>query len=407
VGLECATHPGYACIGTDMGHRGSGGAWLRDNLQAQIDFSYRATHVVTLAGKAITERYYGTKPQKSYFMGASTGGYQGMVEAQRYPWDFDGIVAGAPDMDESDLAVHDIWMERNSIGSDGKPLLGLEDLKLVHRAALAKCDMDDGVRDGIISDPLHCRFDPGELVCKADGSSGCLSAEQVQAVKNIYGAPVTSSGTQLLSRGVFPGSEIDWSFTERSWGLEYFQEGALLGTGWKSSDFDFDRDYPRSGSGVLFPDTNPDLRKFKAAGGKLLVYQGANDSAEYPPALLDYYETVERTMGGRAATQDFFRLFLIPGMLHGTGGDGPYAIDYLSYMAAWVEQGKPPDMMIGAHPDGLQPGEEYLLKFPLDPDIHVAFTRPLYPYPLYARYKGKGDPNKAENFGPVSPRLVR
>lgn len=410
VGLECAKHPHYACIGTDMGVPGGGPVWFRGNLQGQIDFSYRATHVVTLAGKAITERYYGVKPQKSYLMGGSTGGYQGMVEAQRYPWDFDGIVAGVPDMDESDLAVRDLWVQKNFMGSDGNPLLSPEDLQLLHRAALAKCDMDDGVRDGIISDPVHCKFDPGELLCKNVKSSNCLSAKQVQAVKNIYGAPETSSGVQLTSGGVFPGSEIGWTEalgTGRIIGEEYFKQTGLLGEDWKSSDFDFDRDYPRIGSGVLFPDTNPDLRKFKAAGAKLLVYQGANDVEEYPPALVDYYDTVERTTGGRTATQDFFRLFLIPGVKHGTGGDGAYAVDYLSYLEAWVEQGKPPDVMIGAHPDGLQTGEEDLLKFPLDPSIHIAFTRAFYPYPLYARYKGSGDPNRAENFRPVLPDGAR
>ncbi len=405
--LECVLHPGYACMASDMGHTGRAAVFLRGNLQGQIDFSYRATHVATLAGKAITEWYYAMRPQKSYFMGGSTGGYQGMVEAQRYPWDFDGIVVGAPDMDESDLSVHDLWMLRNFMGSDGKPLLSPDDLQLVHRAALAKCDMDDGVQDGIISDPVHCKFDPGELLCKTVESSKCLSAKQVQAVKNIYGAPVTSSGVPLTSHGVFPGSEIGWSesFHPTMFGEEFFRDTAFLGEDWKPSDFDFDRDYPRSGSGVLFPDTNPDLRKFKAGGGKLLVYQGATDTEEYPPALLDYYDTVERTMGGRAATQDFFRLFLIPGMKHVSGGDGAYAIDYLSYMEAWVEQGKPPDVMMGAHPTDEDVVD--VLKFPLDPSIHIGFTRPFYPYPLYARYKGTGDPNKAENFRPVSPGVTQ
>jgi Tannase and feruloyl esterase len=410
VGLFCSKYPDYACIGTDMGHSGLGGLWFRNNLQAQIDFSYRATHVTTLAGKAITERYYTITPHRSYFLGCSTGGYQGMMEAQRFPWDFDGIVAGAPDMDESDLAVRGVWIKQNFMGRDEKPVLSPDDIQLIHKAALARCDMDDGVKDGIISDPMHCKFDPQELLCKAGNTSQCLSASQVRAVKNIYGAPVTSKGVQLSSRGAFPGSEGNWiEMFAHTWGDEYFKDTALLsapGKEWKYADFDFDRDYARSGAGVLFADTNPDLRKFKTAGGKLISYQGGNDALEIPGAIFDYYETVEKTMGGRVATQEFFRLFAIPGMNHCSEGDGVFAFDYLSYLEAWVEEGRPPDVMIGAHVKDLPKYGSYGLKTPLDPSTPVSFTRPVYPYPLHAKYKGSGDPNKAENFRPVMPDRV-
>ena len=401
VGIACAKYPGYACVGTDMGHTGEGGTWFRNNLQAQIDFSYRATHVTTLAGKAIAERFYATRPKRSYFMGCSTGGYQGMVEAQRFPWDFDGIVAGAPDMDESDLAVRSLWIKKSFFGGDGKPVLSPRKIQLLHAAALARCDTDDGVKDGIISDPMHCKFDPGELLCRGEASGDqCLSPSQVQAVRNIYGAPVNSKGVVLSTRGVFPGSENYWFLSFRQiWGDEYFGDTALL----SSSDFDFDRDYARSGVGVLFDDTNPDLRRFKATGGKLIVYQGGNDTEETPPSVFDYYETVEKTMGGRAATQDFFRLFTIPGMAHCVGGDGAFSVDYLRYLEAWVEQGQAPEVMIGYHVDGLQRYEDNVLKPPPDPRVHVTFTRPHYPYPQHAKYNGKGDPTRAESFGPAQP----
>jgi len=405
VGYFCAMHPDYACMGTDMGHNGAGGLWFRNNPQAQIDFSYRATHVTTLAGKAITEYYYGSGPRRSYFMGCSTGGYQGMVEAQRFPWDFDGIVAGAPDMDESDLAVRGVWIKQNFMGRDGEPVLGPEDIQLVHQAALGSCDLDDGVKDGIISDPVHCKFDPRRLICKAGESTHCLSAAQAQAVVNIYGSPVTSKDERLSSRGVWPGSEGNWSdtFTD-TWGDEYFEATALLtspGKKWGYADFDFDHDYARSGAGVLFVDTNPDLRKFKAAGGKLISYQGGNDTLEIPGAVVDYYATAEKTMGGRVATQDFFRLFIIPGMNHCTDGDGVFVFDYLSYLEAWVERGRPPDTMIGMHVKDLSKYGGWGLKVPLDPDIPVAFSRPVYPYPLYPKYRGRGNPARAENFGPA------
>ncbi len=402
VPIDCALHSDYACIGTDMGHTGSGGLWTRNNLQAEIDFSYRATHVGTVAGKAIAERYYGAPPKKSYFMGCSTGGYQGMVEAQRFPWDFDGIIAGAPDMDEADLAVRGVWLKQNFMGKDNKPVLSPSDLQLLHSAVLAKCDLDDGVKDGIVSAPYKCKFDPAELQCKGGKQDGCLSPLQVQVVKSIYGQPMTSKGMPLSSRGVFPGSELAWTEAFAStWGDEFFKDTALLskpGEDWKYSDFDMDSDYKRSGIGVQFADTNPDLRRFKAAGGKLLSYQGGNDTLEIPGAVFDYYETAEKTMGGRAATQEFYRLFTIPGMNHCGGGDGVSVFDYLSYLEVWVEQGRAPDVMIGAHLRGKGPG---ILKMPLDPSIPVAFTRPVYPYPLHAKYKGTGDPNDAANFVPV------
>lgn len=405
VGWACAKYSDYACIGTDMGHTGPGGLWFRNNLQAQVDFSYRATHVAALAGKAITERYYARAPKKSYFIGCSTGGYQGMMEAQRFPWDFDGIVAGAPDMDESDLAVRGVWIKQHFMGRDEKPVLTPSEIQLIHQAALARCDMDDGVKDGIISDPVHCKFDPMELLCKAAKTDQCLSGPQVEAVRKIYGVPDTSKGVVLSSRGVLPGSENDWTeMFAHTWGDEYFKDTALLtipGKEWKYSDFDFNQDYLRTGSGVLFADTNPDLRKFKAAGGKLISYQGGNDTAEIPGAVFDYYETVEKTMGGRAATQSFYRLFTIPGMNHCTEGTGVYAFDYLRYLERWVEQGQAPDVMIGAHVKDLPKYGSYGLKTPLDPSTPIDFTRPVYPYPLHAMYKGRGDPNKAENFKPA------
>jgi hypothetical protein len=265
--------------------------------------------------------------------------------------------------------------------------------------------MDDGVKDGIISAPYACKFDPAELQCKTGRQSGCLNPRQVQTVKNIYGPPMTSKGEPISTRDFLPGSELNWAQSlSDTWGDDFFKDTALLSTGakeWSYKDFDFDRDYKRSGTGVLYPDTNPDLRRFKAEGGKLISYQGDNDTSETPGSVLDYYETVERTLGGRAATQEFYRLFTIPGMNHCGGGNGVFAFDYLSYLEAWVERGQAPDVMIGAHVSGLGPYDAGLLKMPLDPATPVTFTRPVYPYPLHAKYKGTGNPNDASSFVPV------
>jgi feruloyl esterase len=398
---------GYACIASDMGHEAPMGhaLWAANNLQAQVDFGYRATHVAALAGKAIVGSYYAKAPFKSMMLGCSTGGYQGMVEAQRFPWDFDGIVSIAPDAeDEADLGMRQVWYFRNLVDKDGKPIFSPSDLQLLHNAALAKCDMTDGVKDGIVGDPVGCQFDPSVLACETGQKSGCLSVQQVDAAKKIYSGPMTSKGVRISTRGVFPGSELDWTRYDNDW-MEDFFKYALFnptpGLGWKMTDFDFDRDYKRLGMGALYTDSNPDLRKFKAAGGKLIVSQGGNDAREIPWAIFDYYETVERTIGGRAATQDFFRLFLVPGMEHCTGGDGAFAIDYLSYLEAWVERGQAPSVMVGAHVQGTGWGQSFRLSFPLDPATPISFTRPVYPYPLHAKYKGVGDPNDAANFEPA------
>ena len=418
---------GYACIASDMGHTGASGLglWARNNVQAQVDFGYRATHVTALIGKAIVAAYYGKPADKALMYGCSTGGYQGMVEAQRFPWDFDGIVAIAPDMDsEADLSMRIVWKMQQLTDQGGNPIFRPADLELLHQAALKACDQSDGLKDGIIGNPVGCRFDPAVLSCREGQHAGCLTSPQVQAARNIYAGPVTAKGIRLSTRGVFPGSELDWDNTKNPSAevAEFFKYMLFVpspGPDWKIRDFDFDHDYQRLGMGALYTDSNPDLRKFKAAGGKLIVAQGGNDTLEIPGAIFDYYDTVTRTMGGSASTQDFFRLFVIPGMKHCSGGDGAFAVDYLSYLEDWVEHGHAPDRMVGAHVDTpylLQHSEDdgssvkdriwlaaLKLPFPLDVEAPVTFTRPVYPYPLLTRYKGTGDPNDAKNFGPAEP----
>jgi hypothetical protein len=418
---------GYACIASDMGHKGKTdlALWAQNNLQAQVDFGYRATHVTALIGKALVRAYYGKDASKSIMYGCSTGGYQGMVEAQRFPWDFDGIVAIAPDMhDEADLSMRIVWKLRSLTDAQGLPIFAPADLQLLHRAALAKCDLTDGVKDGIVGDPVGCQFDPAVLACRAGESTDCLNRAQIDAAKRVYAGPTNSHGVPLSTRGEFPGSELDWTVSANSGDevaefFKYMLFNPSPGPSWRIQDFDFDRDYKRLGGAVLYSDGNPDLRKFKSSGAKLLVAQGGNDAAEIPGAIIDYYDTVERTMGGRSATEDFFRLFVVPGMKHCSGGDGAFAIDYLGYLETWVEEGRAPDRMISAHVDSqyllehsdLQEGspEEriwwsaFKLVFPLAADIPVTFRRPVYPYPELAKYKGTGDPTDAAQFGPVDP----
>jgi hypothetical protein len=432
-GDACDRHlkHGYACMATDTGHRGGDALWARNNLPAQVDFGYRAIHVATLAAKSIVSRYYAKDPQRAYFMSCSTGGYQGLVEAQRFPWDYDGIIAGAPDMDEADLTMRELWARRSFLDAHGQPILDAGAVKILHDAVLEQCDRDDGVQDGIVGNPLSCRFKPERLLCKPGDTHACLTPLQVQAAQRIYDGPPQSAGRASV-RGALAGSELLWSDVSSGFATwkpddsDGFFKDMIYGASpdWSSETYDFNRDERRLGLAALYTATNPDLRRFKAAGGKLLSYQGGTDIVEMPTAVVDYYDTVEKVMGGRERTQDFFRLFIIPGMNHCSTGAGAYTIDYLSYLEAWVEHDHPPDPIVGAHvndaylrarplpskveaelpldatPELRGMVAAYLLTFPLDPSIPIDFTRPIYPYPRFARYRS-GDPTKAASFRPA------
>jgi hypothetical protein len=422
---------GYACIVSDNGHKSTrrDAKWAYNNLQAEIDHAYRAAHVTALVGKAVVGRYYSRAPEKSYFSGCSTGGRQAMMEAQRFPGDFDGIIAGAPAINLPGLFMHLLWANRALTDDAGKPLLRQADLETLHNAVVAKCDLNDGVRDGLIGDPRVCDFDSSKLLCSRGKETECLTASQIAAVKKLYGGPVTSTGEQIYMPGPLLGSERTWLeyFTDSvsNPGILYnaigdaFRYSALQpnpGATWKPKDFDFDHDSKRLGmSGSLYSPDNPDLRRFQRAGGKLLMFTGWNDAAGMPLPVVDYYETVEKTMGGRNATQDFFRLFVIPGMNHCSGGDGAFAVDWLTYLEAWVEEATAPDKLVSFHvnvdDDLLNKATQGDLKatrtltrgpdFPLDPKS-ITFSRPVYPYPTAAKYLGHGDPKDAASFGPVT-----
>ena len=388
----------YACIVSDTGHRSDGGewSWAKDDLPAKIDYGYRGAHVTALAGKALTRLYYHRPPRESYFDGCSTGGRQAMVEAERFPWDFNGIIAGAPPLNFTANSLAQLWASLAATNAAGKAILTPAAVRLVHQAVLAQCDLDDGARDGIVGNPRACHFDPGRLSCRAGRSTGCLSPAQVAAVRKIYTGPF--AGTDSLSQGGYmPGSELEWigpdfSADGRRGFLYHYNEGKFRyaafspdpGPGWQPADVDFRADYRRLGMmESLYSASNPDLRQFRRSGGRLLMYQGWNDPFEPPGATTEYYQTVERLMGSRAATQSFYRLFMIPGMGHCSGGEGAWAVDYLSYLERWVEQGNAPEKLVGRHLEG---------------SGKASFSRPLYPYPLRARYQGSGDPNSAGSF---------
>lgn len=416
VELACAKHlrDGFACLHSDMGHRSTmyDAKWAYNNLQAEVDFGYRATHVSAVAGKAIATAFYGAQPRYSYFMACSTGGRQGMVEAQRFPYDFDGIVAVAPVIDETGASMQLMWSVLANRAPDGGEILTAAKIPMLHAAAVRACDLTDGVADGIIGEPRLCRFDAGVLQCAGPDRPDCLTAGQVAVVRKIYAGPHDSAGRTLYTGGAMPGSELNWVgpyISKAGQPAIYAEMQAELwrymgfspdpGPSWQITDFDFDRDSKRAGlMEAIYSGSNPDLRKFKAAGAKLIMAQGWADQSIVPLNAVDYYETATRTMGGEAATTSFFRFFTIPGMNHCSGGEGAYGIDYLAALQRWVERGDAPDKLIGVHPNSGQDLDFFGIDLEALPAERVAFSRPHFAYPKRAVYSGKGDSNLAANW---------
>ncbi len=409
-----ALRRGYACIVSDMGHEtgGTHALWAYNNLPAKFDWGYRSAHVAALFGKALVERYYQKPISKSYFMGSSNGGRQALQEAQHFPLDFDGIIAIAPPVNLATVFMKFAWGYLALHDDRGTPLLGMHELKLLTDAAVAKCDMDDGVKDGVIGDPLHCAFDPEELSCGAHNAGECLTSSQVDAARKVYAGPMTSKGKRLTLGGPLVGTEFGQAGNDASgWRFVYLgiDKGELAdyndfatdgfrylffwpdaGPTWKLSDLDFDRDSNRMGMmEALYDCGNPDLRPFRSGGGKLLLFQGLSDVRVPPEEIIDYYQTLERVMGGGVETQKFARLFLLPGVGHFEDGPGAATLDYLTALENWVEKNIVPDRLIAAHmKDESSPGAP----------TRVQFTRPVYPYPFVVHYKGRGDPNVAASF---------
>ncbi len=408
---------GYACLATDMGHKGAIGdwSWAVDNLQAVANFGFRSTHMAAVTGKAIVEAYYSNAPKHSYFYGCSTGGRQAMVEAQHFPWDFDGIIVGAPAIDETGAAIQLLWTVMANRDKDGNEILKEADVRALHVAVMQQCDANDNLIDGLIGDPRQCKFDPVQLRCTTPNSEKCLTPEKIDVARKFYGGPKTSDGKKLYPGGLMRGSELAWlgafvsgngkaplyfSFITNFW--QHIGFARPPGSAWKPEQFDFDKDYKRVGMmEPLFTGSSPDLRKFKARGGKLIGFQGWNDDSIEPMNFLDYYQTTAKTMGGLEKTTDFFRLFMVPGMRHcSSDGVGADAINYIEYLENWVEKGQPPNVMIGQHLMRDAPVTRSLT-FPL-PANKVDFSRPHYPYPAQYRYKGAGDPRDAASFSKVN-----
>ncbi len=411
---------GNATAATDDGHQSVSidASWALDHPEKVKDFGYRAVHETDLAAKRLIAAYYGSPAKYAYFNGCSEGGREALMEAQRYPRDFNGILAGSPAHYWTKLMAAFAW-NAQALNS-AESFLPEPQRKALEHAALAACPNAKGVDDTFIDNPLKCSFDPSVLLCR-DGnvSDSCLTAPQVEAMKKVYGGPKNSKTGAQIGPGYEPGAEAEPGFPGISFASYVFGTGpgasldaafssAFYGAfvfgdpKWNFSKLNFDSDITMTEQkvGADLNAANPDLKAFKAAGGKLLQYHGWYDGSPSPLHSVEYYEQVERKMGGKASTQSFYRLYMLPGVMHCGGGPGANLFgnmldlfpasdaehNIVLSLEQWVEKDIAPDTLIATrHTDD-------------NPSKPVEMTRPLCAYPAVASYKGSGDSKQASNW---------
>ena len=387
--LSEALANGYAAVSTDTGHSGDGGSFALGHPEKVVDFAWRAVHEMTVAAKAIVAAFYGNGPRRSYWNGCSTGGRQALMEAQRFPLDYDGIIAGAPANPRTQLNAAAVAMHQ-ALWRDAASAIPADKYPLIHDAVLAACDGLDGLKDRLIQDPTRCQFDPAVLACKSsDDSQSCLTAPQVQAARTIMSPVKTRGGVEILPRRE-PGSEIGWGFffggpDPLPLVADSFKYIVFKDPNWDWRTFDLDRDLAKAqaaGELSVADVVQPNLSAFVARGGKLLMYHGWSDALIPAGASITYYSRVLAAMGGAAKTSEWIRLFMVPGMGHCRGGDGPNTFDAVGALDEWVEKGKAPDRIIATQATAGASGR----------------TRPLCPYPQLAVYKGSGSIDEAASF---------
>ena len=411
--MAVAIAHGYATASTDTGHRAGGtdASWALDHHEKIVDFGYRAIHETALKAKAIINAFYGEAPKRSYFSSCSNGGRQALMEAQRYPADYDGIIAGAPANYWTHLLTQAVVNIQATLG-DSAGYISAAKLPAIQNAALAACDANDGVKDGVIEDPTSCRFDPAVLLCKGAESDSCLTEPQLAALKKLYAGPRNSKGEQIMP-GYSPGGEAEpggWAawITGPSpgksllyaFGTQFFSNMVFDQASWDWKTFQVDRDVKIADdkmAGILNA-ANPDLKNFQARGGKLILYHGWSDAAIPAQSTINYYRSVEKKMGAKQVAQ-FVRLYMVPGMEHCGGGAGANSFgqagvpqadpqhDIDAALERWVEQNSAPAEIVASK-----------FKSGANPASGVARTHSLCPYPQKAYYKGSGSQDDAANF---------
>ena len=407
---------GFAIAATDDGHiEGSNQRWAVGHPQKVIDFGSRAVHTTSQSAKTIVAAFYGHAPAYSYFNGCSDGGREALMEAQRFPLDFNGIIAGAPANFWTHLMFGGLWTEQSLLNKPAS-YIPASKLPAIQAAALAACDVLDGVKDGIVEDPQLCHFNPAVLLCKGTDNPSCLTSAQVETARKIYSGPRNSHTGKQIFPGYAPGAEAaitDWpediigSLPNGGWDFllsnMFFADMVFENPAWNFHTLNFYSDVTLTDTKMssILNASDPDLVKFKAHGGKLIQYHGWADSAIAPLSSINYYQSVVREMGGLKNTQDFYRLYMVPGMSHCANGPGPNSFggilqyhlpeadaedDIVDALMQWVEHGGAPDKIVAT-------------KFKDDdPSKGILMTRPLCPFPANARWIGRGSTNDAANF---------
>ena len=415
---------GYATVGTDTGHQGHAldASWAHNNLERLVNFGHQAVHRTAVTAKGLIKSYYQEDIARSYFTGCSRGGGQAIMSAQRYPEDFDGVVAGAYAIDWTNLAAHltqinqAMYPDQNNLQ---EAVVGPEEQELIESSYLAMCDELDGIKDGILNDPRQCNFDVETLLCKGEKTSSCLSKGQLAAVKVVYAGAKDSKGNSLYEGFPFGGETAAGGWSRwLTGGLKYqadmneFQGGVDTGDfeasvspsaiygfangimgyfiyndpDWSYVNYNFDN-FEKDSARVAetLNATNPNLSAFRERGGKMILYSGWSDNAQSGLAMVGYYEDL--LAHDNTATEDA-RLFMMPGVEHCFGGPGPSFVNFLTEIDQWFETGKAPEQVTALW---------------LDEKMQPSGSRPVCAYPKVAKYDGKGDTRNASSFSCVDP----
>ena len=397
-GLRQPLTLGYAAGATDTGHEGGSGSFALDangrlNWHLIRDNAYLGIHEMTVAGKALTEAFYGKTPRYSYFNGCSTGGRQGLSEAQRYPEDYNGIMSGAPAINWPKLHVEQLW--GHLVMLEARNFVPVCRFEMATAAAVEACDTQDGVKDGVLEDPRRCAFDPKILVGRSAGDCGPVTEADAAVIRRIWEGPrrrdgaflwfglPRGAGFALSATGGTPLTGRPFTIT-----LDWFRYFLLQDPKWDWSSLTAQAyeelwDQSVEQYGPVFGTDNPDLTAFRDRGGKLIAWHGWADPLIYAEGTIDYYLRVQRMMGGPQRTATFMRLFMAPGVGHCGGGTGPAPAGQFEAVVRWVEEGRAPEVLNAVSRD--QAG-------------NVLRSRPLCAYPLAARYKGSGSPDAAASF---------
>jgi feruloyl esterase len=377
---------GYATANTDTGHETEGASFALGHPEKMVDFGYRAIHEMTITSKAIIAAFYGTEASRSYFSSCSTGGKQALTEAQRFPLDYDGIIAGSPSHNWTHELTGDAWAAL-ALSNNSASNIPEHKLALLHQAVMNSCDALDGLKDGVIDDPTRCTFDPQALLCKDDAAEKCLTQAQVVASRKIYSGAVTPRTGQQIYPGLARGSELGWGLLKFAAedAASQFKYIVFRDPNWDINTLNFDSDIAlaeKMDNGVLTA-MNPDLSKFIAHGGELILYQGWADQFVAPQNTINYYKEVLSALGSPEQAANSLRLYMAPGMGHCGGGAGPNEFDVLTPLEQWVEQSKAPQRIAAIH---------------RTPSGKVNRSRPLCPYPQIAKYTGTGSTDDERNF---------